>query len=73
MIPWASLASLGGNCMEELLTTLELAEYLKVKPNTLDHWASQGRGPAYIKIEGQRRYSRADLEAWLEGKKVRRS
>lgn len=57
--------------MEELLTTAELAEYLKVRPNTIDHWATSGRGPAYIKVEGARRYSRADVTEWLEAKKVR--
>lgn len=59
--------------MEDLLTTSELSEYLKVKPNTLDHWASQGRGPAYIKVEGQRRYDPTDVREWLEARKVRHS
>lgn len=57
--------------MEGLATTAEVAEYLKLKPNTLDHWASSGRGPAYCKIEGQRRYDWADVREWVEARKVR--
>lgn len=39
-----------------LATTAEVAAYLKVKPNTLDHWASSGEGPAFVKLNGRRRY-----------------
>ncbi len=57
--------------MEGLANTRELAEYLNVKPQTLDAWASQGRGPAYTKIEGARRYDWADVREWVEARKVR--
>lgn len=57
--------------MEGLATTRELAEYLHVKDQTLDAWASQGRGPAYIKVGGARRYDWADIYAWLDTRKVR--
>lgn len=39
-----------------LATTAEVAAYLNVKPNTLDHWASSGEGPAFVKMNGRRRY-----------------
>lgn len=57
--------------MEGLATTAEVADYLNVKPNTMDHWASAGRGPAYSKIEGSRRYDWADVRTWVEAQKVR--
>lgn len=57
--------------MEGLATTREVAEYLNIKPQTLDAWASKGRGPAFSKIEGIRRYDWADLRAWVEARKVR--
>lgn len=57
--------------IENLATTAELAQYLGLKPNTLDHWASGGKGPAYVKIEGARRYDWADVRDWIESRKVR--
>lgn len=57
--------------VEGLATTAEVAEYLKVRPNTMDHWASQGRGPSYSKIEGSRRYDWTDVRAWVDAQKVR--
>lgn len=60
-----------GSPVEGLATTAEVAAYLQVKPNTMDHWASEGRGPAYTKIEGGRRYDWADVRNWVESKKVR--
>lgn len=58
--------------MEGLATTNEVADYLNVRPGTLDRWASDGRGPAFIKIEnGRRRYEWADVREWVESRKVR--
>ena len=58
--------------MEGLATTHEVAEYLKIKPGTLDAWAHQGRGPVYTKIDGgRRRYDWADVREWVEARKVR--
>lgn len=56
--------------MEALATKEQVAEYLNVKPGTLDAWAKQGRGPAYSKIEGARRYSWSDVRSWVEARKV---
>lgn len=56
--------------MEGLATSREVAEYLKVHPQTMDAWASQRKGPPYIKIEGRRRYDWTDVLAWLEARKV---
>lgn len=57
--------------MEGLATTDEVAEYLKIKPGTLDVWAHRQKGPPYIKVEGARRYSWTELLAWLEERTVR--
>jgi excisionase family DNA binding protein len=57
--------------VDRLMTSKEVAEYLNVHPQTLDRWASKGAGPAYIKVEGNRRYSEADLKEWLNERKVR--
>ncbi len=56
--------------MEDLATKEEVAAYLKVRPKTLDVWASRGRGPKYIKIGAARRYDWADIRAWVQARKV---
>jgi predicted DNA-binding transcriptional regulator AlpA len=58
--------------MENLATKEEVADYLSVQPGTLDAWAKQGKGPAYSKIEGLRRYDWADVRAWVQERKVSR-
>lgn len=57
--------------VETYLTSREVAALLNVKQQTLDAWASQGRGPDYVKVEGVRRYDPEDLRAWLEARKVK--
>lgn len=47
----------------------ELAAYLKVPLATLDQWASRGGGPAFHKVGKHRRYSPADVRAWLAGQR----
>jgi excisionase family DNA binding protein len=56
--------------MDTLATKEQVAEYLQVKPGTLDAWAKQGRGPAYFKVEGSRRYDWTDVKAWVAARKV---
>lgn len=57
--------------METYLTSREVAALLNVKQQTLDKWASQGRGPDYFKVEGARRYDMEDLRNWLDARKVK--
>lgn len=57
--------------MQALATSKEVAAYLGVHPQSMDRWAAQGKGPAYSKIEGIRRYDWADVKAWVEARKVR--
>lgn len=50
--------------MSELMTTQELAQELKFSARTIRQWAQQGRLPA-IRIGGQLRFRRRDIESWL--------
>ena len=58
--------------MESLATKEQVAEYLGMKPATLDHWAKRGTGPAYSKVGGVRRYDWTDVRAWVQSRKVSR-
>jgi hypothetical protein len=45
-----------------LLTTAEAAEYLRLKPHTLENMRWQGTGPPFLKLGGRVFYHRADLK-----------
>jgi excisionase family DNA binding protein len=50
------------------MTTAEAAEYLDVKPGTLEKWRFLKKGPRYYKIGSKQvRYRQSDLDAFLEG------
>ncbi len=49
----------------KLLTTKEVAEILKKKPDTLAKWRRAGMGPPFIWVEGTVRYEQGELEEWL--------
>lgn len=49
-----------------LLTVPELAELLRVSTHTIYSWRKTGKpAPPSVKVGGQIRYRRADVEAWL--------
>lgn len=49
-----------------LMNTEQAAEYLSIKPATLAVWRSTNRRKlAYVKVGGQVRYRRVDLEAFI--------
>ena len=52
---------------EQLLTDVQVAELLNMKPHTLRCWRSEGHGPSYIRI-GTRtvRYALEDVLDFLE-------
>lgn len=50
--------------MEGYATSREVADYLNVRPNTLDRWASDGTGPKFTRINGRRRYRWADIREY---------
>lgn len=49
----------------DLLTAQQAAEFLLVHPITLARWRTANKGPAWIEVEGQFRYRRADIENYL--------
>lgn len=55
---------------DDLMTTAEAAELLRVSEGTLLRWRSEKKGPPYVRFEGTVRYSRASLNTWLERKVV---
>jgi excisionase family DNA binding protein len=52
--------------LEPLLTTEDLAGYLKVPVATVYQWKVRGTGPPAIAVGRHRRYRRADVERWLK-------
>lgn len=54
----------------ELLTSEEVGARLRIKPSTLKQWASRRVGVAFIKIGKHRYYSSADVESFINSKKV---
>jgi len=59
----------------EFLTVIELAAYLNVSANTLNHWRKEhiDSGPPWVKNGKMLRYPRKELDAWLEQKMHRPS
>lgn len=51
--------------MERLLTPLELAEALGVRPGTVYSWISRGVGLPYVKISGTVRFREKAVTDWL--------
>jgi len=51
---------------EDLMTSHELAEYLKVDLRTVYRYIKQGQIPK-VKVGGRWRFRRSDIEAWLRG------
>jgi hypothetical protein len=46
------------------LTRRELATRLRVQPNTLAHWAVDGKGPKFINVNGRVLYDLEEVERW---------
>lgn len=56
--------------MPNLATRQEVAEYLKLSPNSLAQMAHEGRGPRYLLVGNRARYSWDDVKVWLESQTV---
>lgn len=55
--------------MENLLTTVQAAEMLGLKPQTLRLWRYHGKGPHYFRYGGPNSpayYSPGDIHEWLQ-------
>lgn len=55
----------------ELLTPEETAVRLRRAVQTLARWRCEGTGPAFVKVGGRIAYRVRDVEAWLDGRRVR--
>ena len=50
-----------------LLLKDEVAEILRVRPQTLDKWRMDGSGPRFVSVNGRSvRYRSKDVEAYIE-------
>jgi hypothetical protein len=56
---------------KQFLATAEAAEWLDLRPNTLEKMRVHGKGPVYRKHGRYVRYHREDLAAWSEANKHR--
>lgn len=54
----------------EILTLKEIAEYLKLTEKTAYRLAAEGKLPGF-KVGGSWRFKLADIEAWIEIKKIK--
>lgn len=54
--------------MSRLIDIDELADYLKLKKQTIYNWLNQGKISG-IKVGGVWRFDRRDIEVWLRSKK----
>jgi excisionase family DNA binding protein len=52
---------------ERLLTPAEVAALLRVDPKTVTRWAEQGKFGSIRTLGGHRRYSEAEIHAFLAG------
>lgn len=55
----------------KLLSNSETAALVGLKPNTLEVWRNQGKGPRYRKIGRLVRYSESDVLTWLDAQSRR--
>ena len=49
-----------------LMNTFEAAAWLRLSPGHLMNMRSQGTGPDFCRLGKSIRYSRTDLQAWVE-------
>ncbi|MCD7984832.1 MAG: helix-turn-helix domain-containing protein [Desulfovibrio sp.] len=61
------------NHIQRRINTAEAAEYLGVRPGTMEVWRSLGKGPRYIKLGARVVYEIADLDAFAASRVVETS
>ena len=54
-----------GQTTTALVTEVEAALFLRLKPQTIRQWRTLKRGPRYFKVGGAVRYKTADLEQFV--------
>lgn len=55
-----------GGVLPDLATRGQVAEYTQTSIPTLARWASEGKGPKFVKLGFAVRYRREDVLAWLD-------
>jgi excisionase family DNA binding protein len=55
-----------GTRLPELLSVVELAEYLGVPVSTIHYWRGNEKGPPGFKVGKQLRFRAVDVVRWLE-------
>lgn len=53
----------------QLLTPTQLADELQVPLRTLERWRNYGTGPTATRVGRHVRYSRADVDRWLNAQR----
>lgn len=56
----------------DYLSVDELAQYLQLSKETIYHWRLEGTGPKATKLGKHLRYSRENVQAWLQARTDRR-
>ena len=56
---------------EPLITAVEAARRLAIKPATLEKWRVQKRGPAYVRVGQLARYRPSEIAAFIERNTVK--
>lgn len=57
---------------DELLTSAELAEWLKLPLRTPQNWRRDRKGPEFLRLGKRVRYRRSDVLDWLSDQQARR-
>ncbi|MDE8651436.1 helix-turn-helix transcriptional regulator [Novosphingobium album (ex Liu et al. 2023)] len=55
----------------EILNTREAADYVRLGKPTMERFRISGEGPVFVKLGGAVRYRKADLDSWIETRRVR--
>jgi len=52
---------------DEIMTVEDVARYLKLKPQTIYHWAQEGKIPA-AKLGKEWRFRKSIIDRWIDEK-----
>lgn len=58
--------SLSEQIGRDLYTVKEVADYLRMKPETLYNWKLRGKGPRYVQVGSRILYDFRDVADYLE-------
>lgn len=60
------MADLAVTPLDQLATSKEVAEYLRVNPETLERLRANGEAPPAFRVGRQYRYRWSEVEVWLQ-------